>query len=132
MKEKLLCYFKNMEDDWFTETGRHLSEEDIQGHIESDRFRDMFGALNIEDIADLFQYIVAGTYQTIPAIRYFYLYGDEQEYPENQNAVEFYISYNDECPYKGVKYQNGEIWIYGARKAYRVTKDDLELVMAER
>ena len=131
MKEKLKCYLKNMADECYHETGRKITEEDWKGHIESEEFQALFGELHIKDVGDLVTYLAAGTYQTIPAIRYFAYYSDEMEYPENQGAVEFYISYNDECPYKGVKYENGEIWIYGVRKAYRVEKHELELIMAE-
>ncbi len=131
LKGKLKCYLTQQANDCFMQTGRKITTEDWQGHIESQRFQDMFEALHIEDVGDLVSYLSAGTYQTIPAIRYFWLYSDEREYPENRNAIEFYISYNEECPYKGVKYPNGEIWIYGCEKSCRVTEDELELYMAE-
>lgn len=35
-----------------------------------------------------------------------------------------YISENDECPYIGYKYSNGQYWIYGARSDQRVSGED--------
>jgi hypothetical protein len=131
LKEQLKCYLQKQANDCFTQTGRKIQILDWEGHVNSQEFQDLFGKLNIRNVGDLITYLSAGTYQTIPAVRYFWLYSDEREYPENRNAVEFYISYNDNCPYKGIKYPNGDIWVYGAHFDSKVTEDELEILMAE-
>ena len=35
-----------------------------------------------------------------------------------------YISEDEECPYIGYKYSNGQYWIYGARADQRVEGED--------
>lgn len=40
--------------------------------------------------------------------------------PEYQGAKLFIVSTNDENPYEGVIYDNGDMWVYGARYDSRV------------
>lgn len=41
--------------------------------------------------------------------------------PEYQGAKLFIVSTNDENPYEGVIYDNGEMWMFGARHDHRVS-----------
>ena len=40
---------------------------------------------------------------------------DLNDVPEYQGAKLFIVSTNDENPYEGVIYENGEMWVFGAR-----------------
>ena len=51
---------------------------------------------------------------------------DYNEYPEYIGAKRFYESDNDECPFLGVEYENGELWVYGVREEQQVDMDTLE------
>lgn len=41
--------------------------------------------------------------------------------PEYQGAELFIVSTDDENPYEGVVYENGEMWVFGARHDHRVS-----------
>lgn len=53
---------------------------------------------------------------------------DISDEPEWIGAKMFYVSENAECPYVGVEYENGELWIYGARKDHKC--ENIEEVMS--
>ena len=46
---------------------------------------------------------------------------DLNDVPEYQGAKLFIVSTNDENPYEGVIYDNGEMWVFGARHDHRVS-----------
>ena len=41
--------------------------------------------------------------------------------PEYQGAKLFIVSTNDENPYEGVIYDNGDMWVFGTRHDHRVS-----------
>lgn len=50
--------------------------------------------------------------------------------PEYQGAKLFIISNNEENPYEGVVYENGEMWVFGAKYDSRMSslKDMLDQI----
>lgn len=47
-----------------------------------------------------------------------------QDSPEFDDVVKFYVSDHEGCPYIGVEYSDGEVWVYGARTDHRVEDGD--------
>lgn len=60
----------------------------------------------------------------------------QEKYPDGWgytgNEIAFYVSDMDECPYIGVKYNNGELWIYGANADRKVSVDEMEWYLGQR
>lgn len=46
---------------------------------------------------------------------------DLNDVPEYQGAKLFIVSTNDENPYEGVIYDNGEMWVFGSIHRHRVS-----------
>ena len=57
---------------------------------------------------------------------------DQWDYvPETKNAKYIYVSKNEECPYIGIEYIDGSIWVYGAKKDCKVCYEELEWYLEE-
>lgn len=63
----------------------------------------------------------------VTAIEFFSEHPELKNYPEYIGAINFYVSDNDECPYIGVEYIYGEVWVYGAKVDRKIEDlDELE------
>lgn len=65
-------------------------------------------------------------------IEYFAEFPEASKIEEFMYAKYFYISDNKECPYMGVEYEDGSIWIYGGRVDSEIESvDDLEWYLSQ-
>lgn len=51
--------------------------------------------------------------------------------PEYTGAETFYLSKNDECPYIGVAYENGDVWVFGNNNDSLIDLEDLEWYLSK-
>lgn len=60
------------------------------------------------------------------------LYPENWDYvSETENAIFIYLSELDECPYIGIEYENGEVWVYGNKADKEVTCCELEFYLSQ-
>jgi len=52
-----------------------------------------------------------------------------REMPEVMTGKYIYVSNIDTCPYIGVEYEDGELWVFGIARDRKVNRDELEKCM---
>lgn len=58
---------------------------------------------------------------------------EEKHFPEFDAATHFYLTEVEDCPYIGVGYADGSIWVYGAKVDCQVEDiDELEWYLEQR
>lgn len=60
---------------------------------------------------------------------YFSEFGD---WEDTKDIAYFYVSDNEECPYIGVEYTDGDVWVYGLKIEYQIVDgDELEFYLSQ-
>lgn len=59
------------------------------------------------------------------------MYPDYPDYYEKEGAVYFYTSEYPQCPYIGVEFKGGVVWVYGANSDIIVDGDELEWYLSQ-